>query len=85
MEQNNQPVDIPQSEEIKLTDYLRILLQYRYLIILIFVVTLAGTMIYTFRQPKIYSASGRLLLDNQSTGADIFMITGTSSGKKLYK
>lgn len=66
MDQNNQQTPVPQPEEIKISDYLRILLQYRYLIILVFVVTLAGTIIYTLRQPRIYSASGRILMENQS-------------------
>ncbi|MFA6721259.1 MAG: Wzz/FepE/Etk N-terminal domain-containing protein, partial [Candidatus Cloacimonadaceae bacterium] len=81
MEQNNQPTALPQTEEIKLSDYLRILLQYRYLIILVFVIALAGTIIYTLRQPRIYSASGRILLENQNSGADIFLLTNQGSGK----
>lgn len=81
MDQNNQPTQLPQTEEIKLADYLRILLQYRYLIILIFVLVLAGTIIYTLRQPRIYSASGRILLENQNTGADILLLTDQGSGK----
>ena len=67
MDQNNQLSIVPQPEEIKISDYLRILLQYRYLIILIFVVVIAGTIIYTLRQPRIYSASGRILMENQKT------------------
>ena len=52
-------------DEIRIADYLRILLQYRYLIVLIFVVVLAATVFYTARQPKIYSASNRILLEDQ--------------------
>ena len=81
MDQNNQLSIVPQPEEIKISDYLRILLQYRYLIILIFVVVLAGTIIYTLRQPRIYSASGRILMENQSSGADILLLTNQGGGK----
>jgi len=81
MDQNNQPSIVPQPEEIKISDYLRILLQYRYLIILIFVVVIAGTIIYTLRQPRIYSASGRILMENQNSGADILLLTNQGGGK----
>ncbi|HOZ01887.1 MAG TPA: GumC family protein, partial [Candidatus Syntrophosphaera sp.] len=79
-----QPTQIPQPlqpDEIKLSDYLRIILQYRYLIILIFILILAGTIIYTYRQPRIYAASARILLENQNTGADILALTTQGSGK----
>jgi len=38
--ENNQ---VPVQEEIRLSDYFRIILQYRYLIILIFLLVLVGT------------------------------------------
>ena len=79
MEQKNAP--LPQQDEIKLTDYLRIVLQYRYLIVLIFIIVMALTIIYTARQPRIYSASSRILLENQTTGADLLLSTTQGTGK----
>lgn len=79
MEQKNAP--LPQQDEIKLTDYLRIVLQYRYLIVLIFIIVMALTIIYTARQPRIYSASSRILLENQTTGADLLLFTTQGTGK----
>ncbi|HNU98217.1 MAG TPA: exopolysaccharide transport family protein, partial [Candidatus Syntrophosphaera thermopropionivorans] len=76
--QNIQP---PQVEEINLKEYLRIIYQFRYLIVIIFVVVIIGTILYTYQQPRIYSASSKILLENQTTGADILMLTGQGSGK----
>jgi len=76
--QNIQP---PQVEEINLKEYLRIIYQFRYLIVIIFVVVIIGTILYTYQQPRIYSSSSKILLENQTTGADILMLTGQGSGK----
>jgi len=79
MEQQNLPVQ-PQ-DEIKLSDYLRIILQFRYLIVLVFVIVMALTIVYTARQPRIYSASNRILLENQSNSADMLFLTTPGAGK----
>jgi hypothetical protein len=78
----NQNLPIPQQDEIKLSDYVRIALQYRYLIVLVFVIVMILTIVYTARQPKVYAASSRILLENQATGADMLFMTTTGSGKK---
>ena len=51
MEQQNTPT--PASDEINISDYFRIILRYRYLVILVFIIVLIGTIIYTARQPRI--------------------------------
>ncbi|MDD3563520.1 MAG: GNVR domain-containing protein, partial [Candidatus Cloacimonetes bacterium] len=68
-------------DEIRIADYLRILLQYRYLIVLIFVLVLAATVFYTARLPKIYSASNRILLEDQKTGAEFMLIASPGGGR----
>ncbi|MGB4309977.1 MAG: polysaccharide biosynthesis tyrosine autokinase [Candidatus Cloacimonadaceae bacterium] len=78
MEQQNIPN--PASDEINISDYFRIILQYRYLVILVFILVLIGTIIYTARQPRVYSASNRILLETQKSGADLFL-AGTGTGK----
>ncbi|MFW5628508.1 MAG: GumC family protein [Candidatus Cloacimonadaceae bacterium] len=68
-------------DEINLAEYFRIALQYRYLIVLIFVVVMAGTVFYTARQSKIYSASSRIMLEDQSRGADFLFMGAGGTGK----
>jgi len=68
MENRNTP--LPIQDEIKLSDYLRIILQYRYLVILVFTLVLVATIFYTARQPKIYSASARILLEDAKSNYD---------------
>jgi uncharacterized protein involved in exopolysaccharide biosynthesis len=51
--ENNQ---VPVQEEIKLSDYFRIILQHRYLEILVFFLVIVPTVLYTARLPKVYSA-----------------------------
>lgn len=79
MENNiqNQPIQ----DEIKLSDYLRIVLQYRYLIVMIFVFVMAGTIFYTARQPKIYSATSRILLEDQNSNAGFLMMATPGIGR----
>ena len=47
--ENNQ---VPVQEEIKLSDYFRIILQHRYLVILVFFLVIVATVLYTARLPK---------------------------------
>lgn len=56
-----------EEEEIKLTDYLHIISRYKWLIIAIFVLVVAATVIYTYHSPKIYSASSTIMLEEKSS------------------
>ena len=84
--QNIQP---PQVEEINLKEYLRIIYQFRYLIVIIFVVVIIGTILYTYQQPRIYSASSKselakeTIIDYQSVGYRIEnnIVTGKQIGR----
>ena len=76
--ENNQ---VPVQEEIKLSDYFRIILQYRYLIILIFLVVLVSTVYYTARLPKIYSTSARILLEDANKQSDLMFLSTGGLGK----
>ncbi|HCX59659.1 MAG TPA: hypothetical protein DG355_03250, partial [Candidatus Cloacimonas sp.] len=75
--QNQQPLQ----DEIKLSDYVRIVLQYRYLIVLVFILVMAATIIYTARQDKIYSASSRIMLEDQNQGAEFLFMGAPGMGK----
>ncbi|HOH47600.1 MAG TPA: Wzz/FepE/Etk N-terminal domain-containing protein, partial [Candidatus Cloacimonadota bacterium] len=71
----------PIQDEIKLSDYFRIILQYRYLIVLVFILVVIGTIVYTARQPKIYSASSRIMLEEQKNSADLMFLAAPGMGK----
>ena len=64
-----------QEQEIKLRDYLRIILQHKWLIIIIFLVVVSATAFYTIRAPRIYEGSGKVLLE-LTKQTDLFFSTG---------
>jgi len=70
--ENNQ---VPVQEEIKLSDYFRIILQYRYLVILVFFLVIVATVLYTARLPKVYSASSRILLEDANKQSDLMFLS----------
>lgn len=51
-------------DEIRLSDYLRIINQFRYLVVIIFVVVLGITIFYTAKSPRVYSTSSKVLLED---------------------
>jgi uncharacterized protein involved in exopolysaccharide biosynthesis len=76
----NQHINQVVQEEIKLSDYIRIIVQYRYLVVLIFTLVLAATVIYTARQPKVYSSSSRVLIENQKNTSDLMLFATPGVG-----
>ena len=77
----HQNITAPVQDEIKLSDYLRIVLLYRYLIVLVFSVVVVATVFYTARQDKIYSASARILLEDQKGNTDLMFLATPGIGK----
>ncbi len=77
----NQNQNQAYQDEINIAEYFRIALQYRYLIVFIFVLVMAGTVFFTARQSKIYSASSRIMLEDQSKGADFLFMGAGGMGK----
>jgi len=63
-------------DEIRLSDYLRIVNQYRYLVVVIFVLVLGFTILYTAKSPKIYSTSAKILLED-TQGKNNLMLVAT--------
>ena len=72
MEQNYTR-NIEQEEEIKLADYFRIIKQYKWLIILAFIVVMIATVFYTIRSPKIYKASCRIIIEDLKNNEMMFL------------
>ncbi|MCK4339474.1 MAG: GumC family protein, partial [Candidatus Cloacimonetes bacterium] len=63
-----------QEQEIKLKDYLRIILQHKWLIVIIFLMVVGATSFYTIRAPRIYKSSGKVLLELKKQ-TDLFFPT----------
>ncbi|GAB4332090.1 MAG: polysaccharide biosynthesis tyrosine autokinase [Calditrichia bacterium] len=61
--------DFQQNEEqqITLQDYLRIIYGGRWIILVSFIVVMIATVIYTFTTPKVYEASGKIIVESQGT------------------
>ncbi|MDP8232329.1 MAG: hypothetical protein P9L91_06640, partial [Candidatus Zophobacter franzmannii] len=78
---NNMQGEETVDSEFNILDYLRIALQYRFLIIGVFIIIVIANIIYTNRQAKIYQATGTVLLEGK-TGNELFMLSSTSSSKK---
>ncbi|MDD3051543.1 MAG: polysaccharide biosynthesis tyrosine autokinase [Candidatus Cloacimonetes bacterium] len=71
MERTNVYYD--QESEIKLSDYFRIMFHFKWLIISIFILFVAGTIVYTARSPRIYKASTKVILEDKKN--DMFYMT----------
>lgn len=68
-------------DEINIADYLSIIYRFKYLVFIIFAVVAIGAYYYTSKQAKIYSASGKILLENSKSGADLFMLGSMGNSK----
>ncbi len=68
-------------DEIKISDYLAIIYRFKFLVFLIFAVVAVGSYYYTSKQPKIYSAGGKILLENNKGGSDLFMLGSMGNNK----
>lgn len=75
MEQNLNNFQENQEQEVSLMDYLRIILNYRWLIIGIFLFVMAVTVVYTLNSPKIYEASAKILLEDKSPSQDFMLFS----------
>jgi tyrosine-protein kinase Etk/Wzc len=66
MEQNYQ--EMYDEQEIKLSDYIHIIQRFKWLSLSIFLIVCIGAFVYTYRAPRIYKATSKILLeDNKST------------------
>jgi tyrosine-protein kinase Etk/Wzc len=70
-----EPYPPQEEQEIHLKEYLRIILQHKWTVVIIFLVVVGATAFYTIRAPRIYESSGKLLLELQKK-TDLFLPTG---------
>jgi tyrosine-protein kinase Etk/Wzc len=75
--QINQYYESIEEQEIKLSDYIRIISTYKWLVILVFLSVVALAVIYTARAPRIYKATTKVLLQDKLTSNLLF--TGFSN------
>lgn len=64
--------EIMDEQEIKLSDYLNVIMRYKWLVILLFILTVSIAVIYTTRAPRIYQATTRILLEDKSSSNILF-------------
>lgn len=64
-----------QEEEIQLKEYLRIIIQHKWVILIVFCVVLAATIFYTAQAPRVYESSGKVLIELEKE-TDLFFPTG---------
>jgi len=68
----NEYTDYNEEQEIKLTDYLHILLRYKWLIVLIFLAVFISSTIYTAKAPRIYKGTAKILIEDKMSSNLIF-------------
>lgn len=57
----------PDEEQVSLQDYLRILIRGRWIIAISFIVVMIATVYFTFTSPKVYEASGSIIIESQGS------------------
>ena len=70
---NNKSNDF--NDEMSILEYFRIVLFYKWLVLLIFLSVLALTLVYTLSRPNIYEATSVVLLDERNPAQDFMMFT----------
>lgn len=68
-------------DEINISEYLAIIYRFKYLVFIIFAIIAVGAYYYTSKQPRIYSAGGKILLENNKGGSELFMLGSMGSSK----
>lgn len=85
MENNNSNYEHKSSnifeDEIKISDYLAIIYRFKFLVFFIFAIVAVGSYYYTSKQPKIYSAGGRILLEDSKSSTEMLMLGSMGTSK----
>jgi len=68
----NEYTEYNEEQEIKLTDYLHILLRYKWLIVLIFLAVFISSTIYTAKAPRIYQGTSKILIEDKMSSNLLF-------------
>ena len=68
-------------DEIKISDYLAIIYRFKFLVFFIFAIVAVGSYYYTSKQPKVYSAGGRILLEDSKSSTEMLMLGSMGSSK----
>jgi polysaccharide biosynthesis transport protein len=78
---NEFQTDNTQAQDIRLADYFRIIMQYRLIVILVFLFMVLAAFVATIRSPKIYRASTRILMETQQQS--MFMLQAQASDNSV--
>ena len=68
----NNLYEINDEQEIKLSDYFNLIIRYKWVVIVSFLLVLIFAAIYTARSPRIYSAYAKVLLEDRMTNDLLF-------------
>jgi tyrosine-protein kinase Etk/Wzc len=68
-------------DEIKISDYLAIIYRFKFLVFFIFAIVAIGSYYYTSKQPRIYSAGGKILLEENKGGSELLMLGSMGNNK----
>ena len=71
-----------EEQEIKLTDYLNIVLRYKWLVAFIFLAVFIAFTIYTAKAPRIYKATSKVLLEDR-LASDLLFSTFTNKASSI--
>ena len=69
---NNFYLDDIEEHELNLTDYLNVILRYKFHVILIFITVMIVAYFYTANQPRIYKATCKILIDDKVSNDLLF-------------
>lgn len=64
-----------QEEEIQLKEYLRIIIQHKWIILIVFLIVVGVAIFYTAQAPRIYESSGKVLIELEKQ-TDLFFPAG---------
>jgi len=64
--------DVQDEQEIKLTDYINILLRYKWIIISLFIIVMIGAYFYISNAPRIYRSSSKVLIESETSNSLLF-------------
>jgi len=61
---HNNQYEVQDEQEIKLSDYLNIVLRFKWIVISIFIVVMVGAYFYISKAPRIYKSVSKVLIED---------------------
>lgn len=71
-----------EEQEIKLTDYINIIIRFKWIVVITFLTIFIGSFIYTAKEPKIYKATSKVLLE-EKMGSNLFFTSMNNKASSI--